>query len=127
MATEVAADALGEERKCCVVGISGGNDKQGFLMKRGVLSHGLPCFLLSKTPRKTAEKGEAPVCLRMPCICLFECYQSTWLLGWKGKNSPGLTETTVSQQLEPRRASRIESFSKLLSCCLPICCQNALK
>lgn len=61
MATEVAADALGEEQKGCVVGISGGNDKQGFLMKQGALSHGLPCFLLSKTPRKTAEKEEVPV------------------------------------------------------------------
>lgn len=127
MATEVAADALGEEQKGCVVGISGGNDKQGFLMKQGVLSHDLPCFLLSKTSRKTAEK-EVPVCLRMPCSCQFECYQSTWLLGrGEGENSSGLTETTVSQQLEPTRASRIESFSNLLSRCLPICCQKALK
>uniref|UniRef100_A0A2K6P329 Small ribosomal subunit protein eS6 n=1 Tax=Rhinopithecus roxellana TaxID=61622 RepID=A0A2K6P329_RHIRO len=35
MATEVAADALGEEWKGYVVRISGRNDKQGFPMKRG--------------------------------------------------------------------------------------------
>ena len=40
MATEVAADALGEEWKGYVVRISGGNDKQGFPMKQGVLTHG---------------------------------------------------------------------------------------
>ena len=33
MATEVDADALGEEWKGSVVRISGGNDKQGFPMK----------------------------------------------------------------------------------------------
>ena len=40
MTTEVAADALGEEWKGYVVRISGGNDKQGFPMKQGVLTHG---------------------------------------------------------------------------------------
>uniref|UniRef100_A0A672I6C1 Small ribosomal subunit protein eS6 n=1 Tax=Salarias fasciatus TaxID=181472 RepID=A0A672I6C1_SALFA len=35
MATEVAADPLGDEWKGYVVRISGGNDKQGFPMKQG--------------------------------------------------------------------------------------------
>jgi len=39
MATEVAADALGEEWKGYVVRICGGNDKQGFPTKQGVLTH----------------------------------------------------------------------------------------
>ncbi|KAK7827431.1 hypothetical protein U0070_026637 [Myodes glareolus] len=38
MATEVAADALGEEWKGYMVRISGSNDKQGFPMKQGVLT-----------------------------------------------------------------------------------------
>ena len=37
MATEVAADALGEEWKGCVVLISGGNYKQGFPMMQECL------------------------------------------------------------------------------------------
>ena len=47
MATEVA-EALGEEWKGYVVPVSAGNDKQGFSMKQGVLTHGRVCLLLSK-------------------------------------------------------------------------------
>lgn len=50
MATEVVADALGEEWKGCVVQISGGNDKQViflfvclFLMTQGILTHSSVC------------------------------------------------------------------------------------
>uniref|UniRef100_A0A8C6MY54 Small ribosomal subunit protein eS6 n=1 Tax=Mus spicilegus TaxID=10103 RepID=A0A8C6MY54_MUSSI len=42
MATEVAADALGEEWKGYVVQISGGNDKQGFPMKQAKGPRSLP-------------------------------------------------------------------------------------
>ncbi|KAH0506601.1 40S ribosomal protein S6 [Microtus ochrogaster] len=44
--SEVAADALGEEWKGYVVQISGSNDKQGFPVKQGVLTHGRVCLLL---------------------------------------------------------------------------------
>uniref|UniRef100_A0ABI7ZP34 Small ribosomal subunit protein eS6 n=1 Tax=Felis catus TaxID=9685 RepID=A0ABI7ZP34_FELCA len=45
MATEVAAEALGEEWKGYMVQISGGNDKQGFPMKQGVLTLGrVACY-----------------------------------------------------------------------------------
>ena len=59
-ATEVAADALGEEWKGYVVRISGRNDKQGFPVKQGVLTHGRVCLLLSKghssyRPRRAGE------------------------------------------------------------------------
>ena len=61
MATEVAAVALGEEWKGYVDRISGGNDKQGFPMKQGVLTHGRVRLLLSKghsryRPRRTGER-----------------------------------------------------------------------
>ncbi|XFG09951.1 hypothetical protein AB1E19_013575 [Capra hircus] len=52
MATEVAADALGEEWKGYVVRISGGNDKQGFPMKQGVLTHGRDRLLLKDDVRQ---------------------------------------------------------------------------
>uniref|UniRef100_A0A2K6D8T6 Small ribosomal subunit protein eS6 n=1 Tax=Macaca nemestrina TaxID=9545 RepID=A0A2K6D8T6_MACNE len=61
MATEVAADALGEEWKGYVVRISGGNDKQGFPMKQGVLTHGrVPCLLTSHLV--IVKKGEGYLC-----------------------------------------------------------------
>lgn len=60
-ATEVAAEALDEEWKGCVVPVSAGNNKQGFPMKHGVLTHGRVCLLLSKghfcyRPRRTGER-----------------------------------------------------------------------
>lgn len=40
MGHEVEADSLGEEWKGYVLRIAGGNDKQGFPMKQGVLTNG---------------------------------------------------------------------------------------
>lgn len=48
LVTEVAAGALGEEWKGYVVWIIGGNNKQGFPMRQGILTHGRMCLLLSK-------------------------------------------------------------------------------
>jgi len=46
MGAEIEADALGDEWKDYVVRISGGNDKQGFPMKQGVLTNGrLTCSI----------------------------------------------------------------------------------
>ena len=69
MATEVAADALGEEWKGYVVRISGGNDKQGFPMKQGVLTHGRVRLLLSKghSCYKENWREEVQVCSWMQC------------------------------------------------------------
>ena len=39
MGTEVEADLLGDEWKGYILRIAGGNDKQGFPMKQGVLTH----------------------------------------------------------------------------------------
>ncbi|KAB0352649.1 hypothetical protein FD754_017506 [Muntiacus muntjak] len=72
MATEVAADALGEEWKGYVVRISGRNDKQCFPMKQGVLTHGRVRLLLRGIP--VTDQGELEresenlygVALRMP-------------------------------------------------------------
>ena len=66
MATEVAADALGEEWKGYVVRISGGNDKQGFPMKHGALTHGRVRLLLNRghpcyRPRRTGERKRKSV------------------------------------------------------------------
>ncbi|KAF4024934.1 hypothetical protein G4228_016743 [Cervus hanglu yarkandensis] len=54
MATEVAADALGEEWKGYVVRISGGNDKQGFPMKQG--EKDIPGLTYTTVPRRLGPK-----------------------------------------------------------------------
>ena len=41
MGAEVEADSLGDEWKGYVVRVAGGNDKQGFPMKQGVLTNGI--------------------------------------------------------------------------------------
>ncbi|KAH0508291.1 40S ribosomal protein S6 [Microtus ochrogaster] len=102
MATEVAADALGEEWKGYVVRISGGNDKQGFPMKQGVLTHGRVRLLLSKghscyRPRRTGERKRKSV---RGCIV--------------GANLSVLNlDTTVPRRLGPKRASRIRKLFNL--------------
>ncbi|OBS82005.1 hypothetical protein A6R68_24006, partial [Neotoma lepida] len=100
MATEVAADALGEEWKGYVVRISGGNDKQGFPMKQGVLTHGRVRLLLSKghscyRPRRTGERKRKSV---RGCIVDANLSVLNLVIVKKGeKDIPGLTDTTVPQ------------------------------
>merc|ERR1719318_105960 len=66
MGQEVEADTLGDEWKGYVVRISGGNDKQGFPMKQGIMTNGRVRLLLSKghscyRPRRTGERKRLSV------------------------------------------------------------------
>ncbi|XP_009469285.1 PREDICTED: 40S ribosomal protein S6 [Nipponia nippon] len=116
MATEVAADSLGEEWKGYVVRISGGNDKQGFPMKQGVLTHGRVRLLLSKghscyRPRRTGERKRKSV---RGCIVDANLSVLNLVIVKKGeKDIPGLTDTTVPRRLGPKRASRIRKLFNL--------------
>jgi small subunit ribosomal protein S6e len=47
MGAEVEADSLGDEWKGYIVRIAGGNDKQGFPMKQGVLTNGIHIFTVT--------------------------------------------------------------------------------
>lgn len=58
MGAEVEADGLGDEWKGYVFRVAGGNDKQGFPMKQGILTTGIGFFvctsiLLSTLPLQT--------------------------------------------------------------------------
>ncbi|XP_041496710.1 40S ribosomal protein S6-like [Microtus oregoni] len=115
MATGVAAYALGEEWKGYLVLISGGNDKQGFPMKQGVLTHGRVCLLLSKghscyTPRRTGERKRKSV---RGCIVDANLSVLNLVIVKKKKGEkdiPGLTDTTVPRRLGPKRTSRIRKL-----------------
>lgn len=66
MGQEVDADTLGEEWKGYVLRITGGNDKQGFPMKQGVLTNGRVRLLLSAghscyRPRRDGERKRKSV------------------------------------------------------------------
>lgn len=49
MGQEVDGDVLGEEYKGYIFRITGGNDKQGFTMKQGVLVNGRVRLLMKKS------------------------------------------------------------------------------
>ena len=110
MAAEVAADTLDEEWKRYVVRISGGNDKQGFPMKQGVLTHGRVCLLLSKghscyRPRRTGERKCKSV---RGCIVDSNLSVLNLVIVKTGeKDIPGFTDTTVPRRLGPKSANRI--------------------
>ncbi|KAF9116146.1 40S ribosomal protein S6, partial [Mortierella sp. 14UC] len=66
ISAEVAVDSLGDEFKGYVFRITGGNDKQGFPMKQGVLLPSRVRLLLSKghscyRPRRTGERKRKSV------------------------------------------------------------------
>ncbi|KAG5197361.1 hypothetical protein JEQ12_010815 [Ovis aries] len=113
MATEAAADALGEEWKGYVVRISGGNDKQGFPMKQGVLTHGRVLLLLSKghscyRPRRTGERKCKSV-----RGCIVDANLSVLNLVIVKKGEKDIPRLTVPRRLGPKRASRIRKLFNL--------------
>jgi len=60
MGQEIDGEVLGEEFKGYIFRITGGNDKQGFPMKQGVLVNGRVRLLLKKktTTYRPKRKGE---------------------------------------------------------------------
>lgn len=62
MGAEVEADSLGDEWKGYVVRISGGNDKQGFPMKQGVLTNGKVSILYVLKLYASAQRSYMYAC-----------------------------------------------------------------
>merc|ERR1712033_131753 len=116
MSQEVSAECLGDEWKGYIVRISGGNDKQGFPMKQGVLTHGRVRLLLSKghscyRPRRTGERKRKSV---RGCIVDANLSVLNLVIVKKGeKEIPGLTDSTVPRRLGPKRASKIRKLFNL--------------
>ena len=86
------------------------DDKQGFPMKQGVLTHGRVRLLLNRGHscyrlRRTGERKRKSV---RRCIVDANLSVLNLVIVKKGeKDIPGLTDTTVSHRLRPKRASRI--------------------
>jgi len=116
MAQEVEADSLGDEWKGYVFRISGGNDKQGFPMKQGILTNGRVRLLLSKghscyRPRRTGERKRKSV---RGCIVDANLSVLSLIIRRKGeKPIEGLTDVHVPRRLGPKRASRIRKLFNL--------------
>ncbi|XP_057306997.1 40S ribosomal protein S6-like [Hydractinia symbiolongicarpus] len=116
MAQECSAECLGDEWKGYVVRIAGGNDKQGFPMKQGVMTNGRVRLLLSKghscyRPRRTGERKRKSV---RGCIVDSNLSVLNLVVLKKGENDiPGLTDRVVPRRLGPKRVGKIRKLFNL--------------
>ncbi|EER35287.1 40S ribosomal protein S6 [Candida tropicalis MYA-3404] len=113
MGQEVEGDSVGDEFKGYIFKITGGNDKQGFPMKQGVMHPTRVRLLLSKghscyRPRRTGERKRKSV---RGCIVAQDLSVLALSIVKQGENEiEGLTDTTVPKRLGPKRANHIRKF-----------------
>lgn len=113
---EVEAGPIGDEWKGYVFRITGGNDKQGFPMKQGVLTNKRVRLLLDKNstcyrPRKDGERRRKSV---RGCIVDANLSVLALIVVKKGeKEVPGLTDTSIPRRLGPKRANKIRKLFNL--------------
>merc|ERR1712141_702614 len=116
MSAEVSAECLGDEWKGYVVRITGGNDKQGFPMKQGILTNQRVRLLLGKgqscyRPRRDGERKRKSV---RGCIVDGNLAVLNLAIVKKGEGEiPGLTDNTIPRRLGPKRASKIRKLFNL--------------
>jgi len=113
MGTEVPGDTLGDEYKGYLFKITGGNDKQGFPMKQGVLLPNRVKLLLSDghscyRPRRTGERRRKSV---RGAITGLDLAVLALSIVKQGDNElPGLTDVVNPKRLGPKRATKIRRF-----------------
>jgi len=116
MAQEVDGSVLGEEFEGFLFRISGGNDKQGFPMRQGVLTNTRVRLLCSKgdktyRPRRAGERKRKSV---RGCIVGHDIAVLNLVVTKIGeKTVPGLTDDTAPRRLGPKRASNIRKLFNL--------------
>jgi len=116
MSQEVNGDELGDQFKGYIFKITGGNDKQGFPMKQGILTNtrvkvlmglGASCF----RPRRTGERKRKSV---RGCIVGADIAVIHLVVVKKGEEEiPGLTDRYLPRRLGPKRASKIRKLFNL--------------
>ncbi|CAK74304.1 unnamed protein product (macronuclear) [Paramecium tetraurelia] len=110
MGQVVEADNLGEEYKGYVLKITGGNDKQGFPMRQGVLFKGRVRILMRKghkgyRPRKDGEMKRKSI---RGCIVGQDIRVLALQVVKKGANEiAGLTDQNVPRRLGPKRLTKL--------------------
>jgi len=113
MGQEVPGDSIGPEFAGYIFKITGGNDKQGFPMKQGVmhptrvrllLSAGHSCY----RPRRTGERKRKSV---RGCIVANDLSVLSVVVVKQGEQDiAGLTDVTHPKRLGPKRATKIRKF-----------------
>jgi small subunit ribosomal protein S6e len=116
MSQEVEGEALGEEYKGYIFKITGGNDKQGFPMKQGVLTNTRVRLLVSEghscyRPRRDGERKRKSV---RGCIVGADLSVVHLTIVKKGDAEiPGLTDKYIPRRLGPKRASKLRKLFNL--------------
>jgi len=116
MSTEVSGDSLGDEFKGYMFRIAGGNDKQGFPMKQGILCNhrvrllfkkGMSCY---RERRKGCRKRKSV----RGCVVGPDLATLSLVMIKKGAEElPGLTDDNKPRRLGPKRASNIRKLFAL--------------
>merc|ERR1712000_422039 len=113
MGQEVPGDSVGDEFKGYIFRITGGNDKQGFPMKQGVMINKRVKLLLSDghscyRPRRSGERKRKSV---RGCIVDMDMSVLALAIVKKGdEDIPGLTDVVHPKRLGPKRATKIRRF-----------------
>ncbi|XP_021339546.1 40S ribosomal protein S6-like, partial [Mizuhopecten yessoensis] len=116
MSAEVDGAAIGDEFKGYIFKITGGNDKQGFPMKQGLLTNHRVRLLLSKghscyRPRRVGERKRKSV---RGCIVGNDIAVLSLAIVKQGEQDiPGLTDRSCPKRLGPKRASNIRKMFNL--------------
>merc|ERR1712129_276398 len=106
----------GEEFKGYILRISGGNDKQGFPMRQGILTNTRVRVLCAKgqkgyRPRRKGEKERKSL---RGCIVGHDIAVLNLVVTKIGDESvPGLTDSSVPRRLGPKRANNIRKLFNL--------------
>lgn len=110
MGSDVNGEILGDEFKGYTLRITGGNDKQGFTMKQGILVNGRARILMAGRttlyrPRRTGERKRktARGCITGPDLAVI----ALKVLVKGDTEIAGLTDGTACRRLGPKRASHI--------------------
>merc|ERR1719324_436000 len=116
MSQEVEADSLGDEFKGYVLKVSGGNDKQGFPMKQGILVNqrvrllfkkGMSCYRERRSGCRKRKSVRG--CIVGPDLAVLSL-----TVAKKGaEDLPGLTDDQKPRRLGPKRASNIRKLFNL--------------
>merc|ERR1711957_1158464 len=116
MSTEVPGDSLGDEFKGYVMRVTGGNDKQGFPMKQGILCNNRVKLLFKKGMSCYRERRAG--CRKRKsvrgCIVGPDLAVMSLVIAKKGpEDIPGLTDDQKPRRLGPKRASNIRKLFNL--------------
>eukprot|EP00522_Entomoneis_paludosa_P002566 CAMPEP_0172471186 /NCGR_PEP_ID=MMETSP1065-20121228/67683_1 /TAXON_ID=265537 /ORGANISM="Amphiprora paludosa, Strain CCMP125" /LENGTH=245 /DNA_ID=CAMNT_0013229277 /DNA_START=533 /DNA_END=1270 /DNA_ORIENTATION=- len=116
MAQEVDGTILGDEFEGYLLRISGGNDKQGFPMRQGVLTNTRVRILCKQghkgyRQRRTGERKRKSV---RGCVVGHDIAVLNLVVTQVGeKEVPGLTDDQVPRRLGPKRANNIRKLFAL--------------